>query len=282
MRSRIATSIMIAALLSQVCALNWVMAQNLNPPYLSEMPTVDRVMHAMQTTDPRETAQRQIGAFYQLMEIMNALSGSREFRGLLPDEARIMQMYNVAKYNIAQAADKIYPGPAGTTFKFSEQNPYHYSRWDRRFGVEGIATFKLFFSPALQAEFQKIVAGDNERRQAKNDSYKGPAQGTTATQPTGEITPGSKAEMRRCIESGRSQRNCFSEVMSNGMDQIYGLSLKMPSAPGPRLTGDYSGSGGLRLIFQPEKVTAVCHEVSAQLFVRGRINGHPSQCEDSK
>src|SRR5258708_38985902 len=114
MRSRIATSIMIAALLSQVCALNWVMAQNLNPPYLSEMPTVDRVMHAMQTTDPRETAQRQIGAFYQLMEIMNALSGSREFRGLLPDEARIMQMYNVAKYNIAQAADKIYPGPAGT------------------------------------------------------------------------------------------------------------------------------------------------------------------------
>src|SRR5258707_13019052 len=48
--------------------------QALNPPYLSEMPSVDRVMHEMQTADPRETALRQMGAFYQLMEIIKTLS----------------------------------------------------------------------------------------------------------------------------------------------------------------------------------------------------------------
>ncbi len=56
--------------------------QALNPPYLSEMPTVDRVMHAMQTADPRETAWRQMGAFYELMEIIKALSGHREYTQL--------------------------------------------------------------------------------------------------------------------------------------------------------------------------------------------------------
>src|SRR5262249_4373038 len=49
--------------------------QALNPPYLSEMPSVDRVVRAMQATDPRETALRQMGTFYQLIEIIKALSG---------------------------------------------------------------------------------------------------------------------------------------------------------------------------------------------------------------
>ena len=44
--------------------------QALNPPYLSEIPPVDRVMSVMRVADPRETALRQIGAFYQLIEII--------------------------------------------------------------------------------------------------------------------------------------------------------------------------------------------------------------------
>jgi hypothetical protein len=67
--------------------------QALNPPYLSEMPSVERVMRAMQTTNPRDTAERQIGAFYQLMEIIKTLSENREFRGMTPDEMHILQMY---------------------------------------------------------------------------------------------------------------------------------------------------------------------------------------------
>ena len=69
-------------------------------------------MSTMQTADPRETALRQMCAFYQLMEIIKTLSGPREFRGFTPDEARIMQIYNLAQNNVAQAADKAYASPS--------------------------------------------------------------------------------------------------------------------------------------------------------------------------
>ena len=45
------------------------------------------------------------------------------------------------------------------------------------------------------------------------------------------------------------------------MDQLTGISLKLPSNPGLRMTGDYAGPGGFRLIFQPEKVTMICRGV---------------------
>jgi hypothetical protein len=70
--------------------------QALNPAYLSEMPSADRVMKALKTSDPRETALRQMGAFYQLSEIIKTLSGPREIRGYMPDEQGILQEYNVA------------------------------------------------------------------------------------------------------------------------------------------------------------------------------------------
>ena len=238
--------------------------QALNPSYLGEMPSVERVMSAMQVADPRETALRQMGAFYQLVEIIKTLSGSREFRGFTPDEGRIIGAYDLAHYNVAQAADKSFPGPAGTSKKFSEQTPYRYGRWDARFGMEGIQTFKTFLSPALKAEFDKIIQGDNARRAARAQSYQNnpaAAPQAAAQQPSGPAKPGSSEELKRCIASGRSERVCFSEVMSNGMDQLTGISLKPPSIPGLRMTGDYSGAGGFRLIFQPDKVTMVCKRV---------------------
>jgi hypothetical protein len=37
-----------------------------NPPYLSEMLYVDRVMEAMKTNEPRETALYPVWAFYEI------------------------------------------------------------------------------------------------------------------------------------------------------------------------------------------------------------------------
>ena len=235
--------------------------QALNPPYLSEMPSVDRVMSAMQVADPRETALRQMGAFYQLIEIIKTLSGSREFRGFTPDEGRIIGAYDQAQFNVGQAADKSFPGPS----KLSQQTPYRYGRWDPRFGVEGIQTFKTFLSLGLKAEFDKIIQADNARRAARAQSSRNdsaaPQQTQAGPQQTQQLKPGSQEELRRCVASGRSQRVCFSEVLGNGMDQLTGISLKPTSAPGPRMTGDYSGASGFRLIFQPDKVTMVCRGV---------------------
>lgn len=44
-----------------VLVVSPVLAQS--PPYLREMPSVDRVLQAMRTADPDETAARQMGAF---------------------------------------------------------------------------------------------------------------------------------------------------------------------------------------------------------------------------
>jgi hypothetical protein len=239
--------------------------QALTPPYLSEFPSPERVMSAMQVADPRETALRQMGAFYQLTQIIKTLSGSREFRGFTPDEGRLIGAYDLAHYNVAQAADKSFPGPAGGSGKFSEQTPYRFGRWDPRFGIEGIQTFKTFLSPGLKAEFDKIIQSDNARRAARAQSDRttsvAPQPTTAAPQQSAAVKPGSQEELRRCVASGRSQRVCFSEVMGNGLDQLTGISLKQPLAPGPRMTGDYSSAGGFRLIFQPDKVTMVCRGV---------------------
>jgi hypothetical protein len=64
----------------------------LNPPYLGEMPSVDRVLQGMKTNDPRETALHQIWAFYELTEVIKTLMGDREFSrtGMLPDEEKIL------------------------------------------------------------------------------------------------------------------------------------------------------------------------------------------------
>ena len=238
-------------------------AQQLNPPHLSDMPSVDKVMQVMKTNDPAETALRQIGAFYQLEEIIKALSGRREFRGLTPDEARILGAYHVAEYNLTQAADKQFSPPAGFR-TFSAQTPYRYSRWDPRFGVEGIQTFKLLLSPAVKAQFDSIIAGDNARREARNQENQSAAT-PVAAQPTGTPKPGSTAEARKCVESGRSVRICLTESMNAGLYELPGLGIneliKAATEPGLRMTGDYASATGFRLIFLPNKVSMVCRGV---------------------
>ena len=54
--------------------------QGLNPPYLKEMPTVDRVMKEVQVSDPKETSLRQIGAFRLLQKIITDMAGPRAFQ----------------------------------------------------------------------------------------------------------------------------------------------------------------------------------------------------------
>lgn len=233
-------------------------AQQPDPPYLSQFPSVDKVLNTMKTSDPRETAIRQLGAFYQLVEIIKTLSGRREFRGLTPDEQRVVGMYQTASYNLGQAASKSFPGVP----KHGEATDFHFGRWDRRFGVEGIPTFQLLLPPTIKAEFDRIIKADNDRRTAREQAN----QNTIAVQPSSsEVKPGSQAELRRCVESGRSMRNCFSESLTKGFDQLSGMSnFKEALKPGFRMTGDYSTTTGFRLIFQPDQVTMICHAVPAK------------------
>ena len=238
--------------------------QALNPSYLGEMPVPARITREIKGKDAEDTIERQMGAFQALMKMVDDLAWGLEHRYLpkraTPDENRIKEAYGQAYADLWHTA------------KNKEDHRYDHDR-----ELLGELLTKLF-SPS----FRDLYAKSDANSEAYYKAYRakmsgvllstGPAASPGAAASTGptaslgsksEVTPGSTAEMRRCVESGRSQRNCFSEVMSNGMDQLTGISLKLPSTPGLRMTGDYSGPGGFRLIFQPEKVTMVCRGVPA-------------------
>ncbi len=84
-------------------------AQALNPPYLREMPSVERVLSDYQSADAPETAARQMGALLQLKKMIEDAAGPRNFdrrTGLTPDETRIRQDYYTAYYRISQSKEK--------------------------------------------------------------------------------------------------------------------------------------------------------------------------------
>jgi hypothetical protein len=237
--------------------------QPMNPPYLSEMPSVERVKSEIQGADPDDTLARQVAVFTYLPQIVQRSQDPNRRYGdpLTPDEQRVVGAYNLAAYETSQAYAKSHSPEEAKAFERKhgqyEMDSAFYQEW-----------FNRLFSPAFRAGYQQVQNAnsaqakshfDAERRQYEDAKAQQAAPDSPAN--TGEVQPGSKAELRRCIASGRSQRNCFSEVMGNGFDQMTGISLKTPSTPGLRMTGDYSSPTGFRVIFQPDKAAMSCRGV---------------------
>jgi hypothetical protein len=247
---------------SQAAARTGAGGRMFNPPYLSEMPSVERVLAGMKTNDPHETALRQVWAFYELTEIIKTLSGDREFRGLLPDEQKIMGDYQVAQYKVGQEADKAFPNN-----KPSEDLTYHFGRWDPRFGYKGIDIWQ-FLSEGLQSQFAQIVGKDNARYAAMRAEQKRiAAQGVSANpQPVG-AQPGMRNDagsiaMRKCVESGRSDMECMGEGMKVGLADLMGggdptKAIAPEGGPGLRLSGVYS-AGNVSLGFDESATFVHC------------------------
>src|SRR6266852_6393356 len=240
-----------------------VNGKSFNPPYLSEMPSVDRVMEGMKANDPRETALRQIWPFYELIEIIKTLSGDREFArtGMLPDEQKIIGEYQVAQYKVSQAADKAFPAN-----KPSEDLIYHFSRWDPRFGFKGVNTWQ-FFSENLQSPFAQIVARDNARYAAKRAEERRIAEealkaNSQATQASGSQSPFERNDpgtlaARRCIELGGSELECVGKGLWKGVMDMAGVdtdSMKGPTPHGVVMNGTYTNGLGLAMSFSLETV----------------------------
>lgn len=251
-----------------------VEAQATDPAYLSQFPPVERVKQAMAAGDPRETALRQLGALWQLQEIIKALSGRREFRGFTPDEGKLIGAYSMAHYTIAQAIDSAFPGPYGRWQKVSHNTPYNYSRTDPRFGVEGIDVWKLL-PAAVQDQFNQVIGAgklrvaararaDSEEMRRVRDQQSGAQQQNTALAED-------QRRIRRCVESGRSETQCLMEGLGRGLMDLAGaavpgLPLKKDPVHGIRMGGVYPGAGRFGLTFYTEFVLLTC----ADLVPEGR------------
>lgn len=237
----------------------------MNPPYLSEMPSVERVKSEIQGANPDDTLARQVAVFTYLPQIVQRIQGPNRKYGdpLTPDEERVIGAYNLAAYEMSQSYAKSHSAEEAKAFERKhgqyEMDAAFYEEW-----------FNRLLSPTFRAGYQQVQKANGAHAQAHFDAERRQYEDAKAQQAapesatnTGEVQPGSKAELRRCIASGRSQRNCFSEVMSNGFDQMTGISSKIPLTPGLRMTGDYSSQTGFRLIFQPDKAAMSCRGVAS-------------------
>ncbi|HUS12266.1 MAG TPA: hypothetical protein VMZ30_17500 [Pyrinomonadaceae bacterium] len=74
-----------------------VTAQTTNPRWISEMPAPERILREIKGKDAADTAERQMGAFKHLMEIIDSMAYGLEHRFMpnkaTPDENRIKDMY---------------------------------------------------------------------------------------------------------------------------------------------------------------------------------------------
>jgi len=240
-------------------------AGNFNPPYLAEMPTAERVMETMKTDDPRESATRQMAAFEELMDIIKELSGPREFRGWLPDETKILTEYSAAKYNLSLASDKAYPGPYKTGQTFSDYTPYHYSRFDPRFGYKDIFVWQ-FFSENVRSQFALLVGKDNanyaakiaEQKRASEEALKPNSQGAQpGASPFVRNDPGTLAA-RRCVELGGSELECIGKGLWGGLLDMAGVNpnaMSGSAGSGVVMNGFYAGGQGLSINFAEKSVS---------------------------
>jgi len=252
-------------------------AQSLNPPYLSSMPSVDKVKKAMQVSDPKETALRQIGAFWQLQEIIKALSGHREFRGYLPDEKTLLDAYWTAEYQISRAADSAFPASYKGFKHLSEYTPYRYMRTDPRFGVEDLDLFHAVLTPAIQAQYDQVVgverakiavrAHEDSIARAEGERRMTAPPGAQPGQPATQLEK-EQAALRRCVESGRSETQCLTEGIGKSfMNMIGGFlppGLTPPAIVGVRVVGTYPGPGKFALSFSNESASLTCGDLVPQ------------------
>src|SRR5678815_2694951 len=142
----------------------------LNPAYLSEMPSVDRVLREIKAADPQENAARQMGAFIQLGRMIADMSGGR--RDLTLDEQTLRRGYQAAR--------------AAIQSKLPDQNLDRALRGYDTNRIFQEELFNRFFSPAFRAQYASTTAEMNARIQGTSNAQPAPR---AAPAPAAPATP---------------------------------------------------------------------------------------------
>jgi hypothetical protein len=66
-----------------------------NPPYLTEMPPVERVIDDTESADRLDTLARRASVLNQLQRVIDDMAGRRRYSDLTADERRIRDAYGV-------------------------------------------------------------------------------------------------------------------------------------------------------------------------------------------
>jgi hypothetical protein len=300
------TRVVAATLFGVVLCLTKLFAQGNAPNYLAEMPSVGRVMEAMRTSDPDETAARQMAAFTHLKNMIEKLAGPRFPKNqLTPEENKLRQTYYTAYWQIAKSKPQ-----------YGSFNAMRGLDIDIKFRDEVI---QRCFPGSFAAEYSKLTgqsvaenkafhdqgaAARAEREQARADqaAKDTPTQKITVADIQAELASGGSKDpqelaMRRCIAAGRLPSSCtgnallgsVSNMISSALSGVTGTSKNTANVPpdaGPNMSGVFQGAANWRLDFIDGGVLVNCsflspNEETYSLAFRGAgavltINSKPS------
>lgn len=233
--------------------------QATNPPYLSEMPPVERVLKEIRGATPDETAARQMGTFLQLKGIIQDMASYRYYRNQLTlDEQRLIGMYQAAYGNIAKTSPDytkynalkgfdIDPG-----YRIELLEKYFSASFRAQYG-EIDATFKRNMAARARADTQSMLAARAEIAEYQNRGSK------LASEQRG---------IRRCMEAGLSEPQCLSEGVGKSFKDNFLGGVDLPFLSTPKVTGlrmggafPRTGTGGVDLKFYAEQVVATCQDL---------------------
>ncbi len=220
-------------------------AQPMNPPYMKEFPSVDRVMKEIQGSDPKDTMLRQTGAFRQLKQILQDTIGDRWLRNqLTPDETRIYGEYDVAYNTLGKQSD--FPlGGYGTDRKFQEE------------------LFTRFSMTGVRAAYDKANAESLARHEQFVAANKPPPANNAGAQPAAArgnpalVNDPTSVATRRCLELGGAELECVGKGFLSGIfTTVAGDPSKItaPSHAGLSVTGSYKDNNGIQLVFSDDSV----------------------------
>lgn len=152
-------------------------AQGTNPPYLGQMPPVERVLRDIRGADSIDTAARQAGVFWQLQGVIRNLARSqhRTDRQFTPDETRLSSEYRNAYYSVWLPVQNA----------LAQDRP-------RLFKLEGYTTngdllaeaLERLSSPAFRAEYDEAVGQVDARVQARKVADPVMAKPATGAKPS--------------------------------------------------------------------------------------------------
>ena len=242
-------------------------AQTTTPPYIAEMPSVDKVMKAMQTGNADESAGRQIAAFWQLQQMILDLAGPRQYQrgGLTPDELKARQAYYTAYYNIShQPTPHSTSVAAGLSSSPAFRNQLIQQLFPPGFAAEyagAMARSKQGMAQLHQQAVQASQAREKAQQQAGNQLW----QRYQAQQQEAHMDPRTR-EMRRCVTAGRVMAVCVGNGLMGSLPNMNAmLSSVVPGmvgkeVTGPQMAGVFTGSGW-RLEFTEATVALSCQDM---------------------
>jgi hypothetical protein len=234
-----------------------LLAQATNPPYLSELPPVERVLRDITGSTADETAARRMGTFLQFKEMIEKMAGDRFYRRqLTADETRLIGVYYAAYWEIAKTKPEY---QKFTGLKGFDIDP----KWREEL-------FTRYFSAAFKGKYENVEADYAQRRAARaradtQNMLQTRAEAAAAQQQMqgggggGGQNPGVR-QLARCVASGRSESQCLSEGLVKDFRSMFGSLLPGgKGAPtGLRISGVYSSGTGVKLTFWDEHVVLAC------------------------